>query len=73
MPTDVLDVVLVLERDVERARARPDDLLVPLERDLSDSLGLKVELSDKDGKGQLTLRYGSLEQLDDLCRRLMRG
>ena len=55
----------------ETAERNPD--IAALERDLSDSLGLKVELSDKDGKGQLTLRYGSLEQLDDLCRRLMRG
>ena len=55
----------------ETAERNPD--IAALERDLSDSLGLKVELADKDGKGQLTLKYGSLEQLDDLCRRLMRG
>lgn len=55
----------------ETAERNPD--IAALERDLSDSLGLKVELADKDGKGQLTLRYSSLEQLDDLCRRLMRG
>lgn len=47
--------------------------IVALERDLSDALGLKVELADKGGKGALTLRYGSLEQLDELFRRLMRG
>lgn len=44
-----------------------------LEQDLADALGLKVQLADRNGKGELTLRYGSLEQLDDLCRRLMRG
>lgn len=55
----------------ETADRNPD--IAALERDLSDSLGLKVELADKDGKGALTLRYGTLEQLDDLCRRLMRG
>lgn len=44
-----------------------------LEQDLADALGLKVLLADKGGKGELTIRYGSLEQLDDLCRRLMRG
>jgi len=44
-----------------------------LEQDLADALGLKVQLTDRDGKGELTIRYGSLEQLDDLCRRLMRG
>ncbi|KQY89710.1 ParB/RepB/Spo0J family partition protein [Brevundimonas sp. Root1423] len=44
-----------------------------LEQDLADALGLKVQLADKGGKGEITIRYGSLEQLDDLCRRLMRG
>jgi ParB family chromosome partitioning protein len=32
-----------------------------------------VSLADRGGKGELTLAYASLEQLDDLCRRLMRG
>ena len=44
-----------------------------LEQDLADALGLKVSLADRGGKGELTLTYASLEQLDDLCRRLMRG
>lgn len=47
--------------------------VVALEQDLADALGLKVQLVDRGGKGELTIRYGSLEQLDDLCRRLMRG
>ncbi|GAA0641429.1 ParB/RepB/Spo0J family partition protein [Brevundimonas lenta] len=44
-----------------------------LEQDLADALGLKVQLADKGGRGELSIRYASLEQLDDLCRRLMRG
>ncbi|MAL56395.1 MAG: chromosome partitioning protein ParB [Brevundimonas sp.] len=44
-----------------------------LQQDLADALGLSVQLNDRAGKGELTIRYGSLEQLDDLCRRLMRG
>jgi ParB family chromosome partitioning protein len=51
--------------------ASPD--ITALEQDLSDALGLKAVLADRNGKGELTLRYGSLEQLDELCRRLMRG
>jgi ParB family chromosome partitioning protein len=47
--------------------------IAALEQDLTDALGLQVSLSDRGGKGELTLRYGTLEQLDDLCRRLMRG
>jgi len=44
-----------------------------LQQDLADALGLSVQLNDRNGKGDLTIRYGSLEQLDELCRRLMRG
>lgn len=44
-----------------------------LQQDLADALGLNVDLKDRGGKGELTIGYGSLEQLDDLCRRLMRG
>ena len=44
-----------------------------LEQDLADALGLQVRLNDRGGKGELTLSYRDLEQLDDLCRRLMRG
>ena len=51
--------------------ASPDT--AALEQDLADALGLKVSLADRGGKGELTLAYAALEQLDDLCRRLMRG
>ncbi|MEO8925766.1 MAG: ParB/RepB/Spo0J family partition protein [Caulobacteraceae bacterium] len=44
-----------------------------LESDLSDVLGLEVEIRDKDGAGEVRIRYATLEQLDDLCRRLTRG
>ena len=44
-----------------------------LEDDLSEALGLAVEIADRDGVGEMRIRYGSLEQLDDLCRRLTRG
>ncbi|MEL6099715.1 MAG: ParB/RepB/Spo0J family partition protein [Pseudomonadota bacterium] len=43
-----------------------------LESDLSAATGMKVTLAHKPGgeAGQLTLHYRSLEQLDDLCRKL---
>ena len=44
-----------------------------LENDLSEILGIEVELRDRGGAGELRLRYATLEQLDDLCRRLMRS
>jgi ParB family chromosome partitioning protein len=43
-----------------------------LENDLSDALGLTVEIIDKDGVGEVRVKYGTLEQLDELCRRLSR-
>jgi ParB family chromosome partitioning protein len=43
-----------------------------LENDLSDVLGLAVEVIDQGGEGEVRIRYATLEQLDDLCRRLTR-
>lgn len=44
-----------------------------LEHDLSSVLGLTVVIDHRDGAGQLTVSYATLEQLDDLCNRLTRG
>ena len=44
-----------------------------LESDLGEALGLAVEIIDRNGAGEMRVRYGSLEQLDDLCRRLTRN
>ncbi|MCA3758784.1 MAG: chromosome partitioning protein ParB, partial [Phenylobacterium sp.] len=43
-----------------------------LEADLSAALGLKVEIVDRDGQGEVRVRYAALEQLDEICRRLSR-
>jgi ParB family chromosome partitioning protein len=43
-----------------------------LERDLARLLGLKVEIAHGASGGSLTIRYRSLEQLDDVIRRLNR-
>ncbi|MBA3810786.1 MAG: ParB/RepB/Spo0J family partition protein [Caulobacteraceae bacterium] len=43
-----------------------------LEGDLAEVLGLKVEIRDAGGAGELRIRYGNFEQLDDLCQRLSR-
>lgn len=43
-----------------------------LERDLSAILGLDVSIAhSKKGSGALTVNYLTLDQLDDICRRLM--
>lgn len=41
-----------------------------LERRLSEVLGLRVEIAHKGKGGELKIRYRTLEQLDDVCRRL---
>ncbi len=65
----------------DAAPARPNDEDAPrrdadtraLEEDLARALGLAVEIGHRRGGGELTIRYKTLEQLDDLCRRLTRG
>jgi ParB family chromosome partitioning protein len=41
-----------------------------LEEDLGELLGVKVEIIDRDGAGEVRVSYATLEQLDDICRRL---
>ncbi|MCG6856532.1 MAG: ParB/RepB/Spo0J family partition protein [Salaquimonas sp.] len=45
-----------------------------LENRLGDLLGLKVDIHAKDnGSGELKIRYRTVEQLDEVCRRLENG
>ena len=44
-----------------------------LETDLAEMLGLEVQILDKGGVGELRVRYATLEQLDEVCRRLSRS
>ena len=56
-----------------KARRRPKDVdTLALENDLADVLGLEVSIDDAGGSGAITIRYETLEQLDDVCRRLTR-
>jgi ParB family chromosome partitioning protein len=41
-----------------------------LEGELAQALGLSVEIAHKGGRGAVTIRYSSLEQLEHVCRRL---
>lgn len=54
------------------APSRKDADTKMLEGDLSANLGMKVEIDHSPGKenGSVTIRYSSLEELDDLCRLL---
>ncbi|MGH6955720.1 MAG: ParB/RepB/Spo0J family partition protein [Caulobacteraceae bacterium] len=56
------------------SRSAPKDAdTAALETDLAEVLGLSVEIRDRGGSGELRIGYATLEQLDDICRRLMRG
>jgi len=46
----------------------PDTLA--LEADLAERLGLLVDIRHAGERGEVRLRYSTLEQLDDICRRL---
>jgi ParB family chromosome partitioning protein len=61
--------------DTARASARNatktvDADLDALERQLSDILGVRVQVSNKGEGGAVTLHYSSLDQLDMICQRL---
>lgn len=52
------------------ARPEKDPDTVALEKLLSDVTGLGVSISHKRSGGEVRVAYRTLEQLDDLCRRL---
>jgi ParB family chromosome partitioning protein len=56
-----------------RAKAAPKDAdTAALEADLEDALGMSIDIVDRGGAGEVRIRYASLEQLDEICRRLTR-
>jgi ParB family chromosome partitioning protein len=66
-------LVRVEARSPHRQRQRPpakDANVSALEHDLSSRLGLTVRLTSKRTGGILQIAYGSLDQLEDLIRRL---
>ncbi len=57
-----------------RARMKADADTVALEKQLADALGLSVEIDHRGkGGGSVRIRYKTLDQLDEVTRRLMRG
>lgn len=55
------------------ANTDKDPNTAALERDLSNLLGLKVEIDERGETGTLKMHYRSLEQLDDVLQRLTAG
>ena len=55
----------------ERAAVAKDVNVIALEKDLTDKLGLKVVIDlKKNGHGAVRVEYKSLDQLDDIIRRM---
>ena len=53
-----------------KAGPEKDADMLALEKLLSDTIGLAVTIEHKAAGGQIRINYSTLEQLDDLCRRL---
>ncbi|HVP84555.1 MAG TPA: ParB/RepB/Spo0J family partition protein [Rhizomicrobium sp.] len=63
-----------VKKAIEKKGFEKDPDTLALEKRLSDVLGLQVEIHDRGKKGgDLKVRYKTLEQLDEVCRRLSRS
>jgi ParB family chromosome partitioning protein len=85
-PNELADEIIRLGLSVRQAeglsRNRPAKPAIPPEKDadtraleaeLSNALGLKVEIADRgEAGGAVTISYSTLEQLDEVVRRLVR-
>lgn len=60
-PRPAANPALPIEKDADT---------LALEKLLSDATGMKVSIAHKEKGGELRVAYRTLEQLDDLCRRL---
>lgn len=59
------------KKPASKAPAEKDPNTRALERELEAQLGLKFDIRHRpDGKGEVRIAYGSLDQLDSLCRKL---
>ena len=47
-----------------------DPNIMDLEKELEDFLGLKIEIKDKKGKGEIIFKYENLDQLDEIIRKV---
>lgn len=56
-----------------KAPAEKDPNTASLERDLSNHLGMAVHIAQKRDGGTLSIKYKTLEQLDDVLQRLTQG
>lgn len=69
-PVAVQAHVLHAAPPMHYANAPRDPDIMALEETLSENLGLKVSINDRGQSGEIMIAYESLEQLDDILRRL---
>jgi ParB family chromosome partitioning protein len=63
-----------VRKAVQRNGLEKDPDTAALEKQLADKLGLQIEIHDRGDKGgDVKIRYKTLEQLDEVCRRLSRS
>jgi ParB family chromosome partitioning protein len=59
------------EGNPSNLRNKPKDAdIIALEETLSENLGLKVGINDRGSAGEIVITYTSLEQLDEVLKRL---
>jgi ParB family chromosome partitioning protein len=59
--------------DAAIAKPQKDADMLSLERMLSDILGLAVTIQHRERGGELKIAYRTLDQLDELCKKLKAG
>lgn len=62
--------IVYMQAPAATTNAAKDPDIIALEDTLSENLGLKVSISDRGQSGEITIAYDSLEQLDEVLRRL---
>jgi ParB family transcriptional regulator, chromosome partitioning protein len=60
------------QKSGDKRRAAKNADALALEKRLADALGLVVSVDNRSRGGSLTIRYRSLDQLDEVVRRLER-
>ena len=66
---EAMDAVDGRKKGTGRKKVKDADTRA-LEKSLGDLLGLEVAINHRAGRGEVRIKYTSLEQLDDVCRRL---
>jgi len=63
-----------VRKAIQKKGLEKDPDTIALEKQLADKLGLQVEIHHRGDKGgEVKIRYRTLEQLDEICRRLSRS